>query len=538
MMTFTSIEFWALFAASFLLLEAAHFWLQSKAFRATRKWTFLAFSLTFYGLASGKLLGVMLLSIVVNHMLIRWLALRSSKAVVFLGVAFNVCLLGVFKYAYFIAGLFPEMMPQDGFQWGGFRLEQWMLPLGISFYTFQSISCLIDVHRKRLAETPSLLSFATYITFFPQLVAGPIIRAADFLPQLDETRASSMANRKRHLMMILQGFFKKLVFGDLIGVLLVDPVFDAPLEQSAWLIMLGLYGYSMQVYADFSGYTDMAQGMAGLLGMTLPKNFNFPYKASSPADFWRRWHMSLSHWWKDYVYIPLGGNRSLSWVSMASLLGALLAWGFAWNQGGGWLIVAGTGLLVAAGALMFPSFQTKLAVSTNVMLVMLMGGLWHGSHENFILWGGINGLAIVAWIWAGPSQSKWARAAGWLFTFHVVVLSRIWFRAGSITSWEEYATGPHPNDAWATALALWDQLNHLEAWKFNPTDLTFTIGAGASLLILSYVIHWLPSAWQERAQTKTATAPLWVMWLFWMLLIALNESQLAYQGKPFIYWQF
>ena len=200
--------------------------------------------------------------------------------------------------------------------------------------------------------------------------------------------------------------------------------------------------------------------------------------------------------------------------------------------------MAGTGLLVAAGALMFPSFQTKLAVSTNVMLVMLMGGLWHGSHENFILWGGINGLAIVVWVWAGPRQSWWARATGWLFTFHVVVLSRIWFRAGSITSWEEYATGPHPNDAWATALALWDQLNHLEAWQFNSGDLTTTVGTGASLLFVSYAIHWLPSAWQERAQTKTATAPLWAMWLLWMLLIALNESQLAYQSKPFIYWQF
>ena len=537
MMAFTSLGFWALFAATFLAIEWAKKAADEARFLVWRKWLYLLFSLAFYGLASGKLLLVMLASIGTNHALARWMHRSRSRLAVVLAVTFNLVLLGTFKYAYFVAGLFPEAMPAQGFQWGEFRLEQWMLPLGISFYTFQSISHALDVHRGRLPQPTSLLSFATYITFFPQLVAGPIVRAADFLPQLERRVSDSLSSQKHHLGLIVQGFMKKMVFGDWVGTLLVDPVFGAPGDHSGVDLALALYGYSLQVYADFSGYTDMAQGMAGMLGMRLPKNFDFPYKATSPADFWRRWHMSLSQWWKDYVYIPLGGNRAFSWVSIA-FLGALMGlWGMRWDETGGWLVVAGSALLLAAGSLMSPSFRTKLATSSNVLLVMLLGGLWHGSHLNFVTWGAINGLAIVAWIWLRrPSSAAWRLFLGWFCTFHIVVLSRIWFRAGSLTAWSELSEGPHPSDAWENAQLMATQLVSPQVWQTMPWSASVWMGTG--LLLVGYGIHWMPSTWQERLGQVSRQVPLWTLWLAWACLVACAVMTEQGQGKPFIYWQF
>ena len=257
-----------------------------------------------------------------------------------------------------------------------------------SLYTFQAISYIVDVHRGTLARPTSLLSLATYITFFPQLVAGPIVRAKQFLPQLQSKLwTSNQADDARHVQLILGGFLKKLVLGDLVGAWLVDPVFERPAEWVSWEVMLALYGYSLQVYADFSGYTDMAKGMAGLLGIALPENFRFPYRATSPSDFWRRWHITLSQWWKDYVYIPLGGNRRFSALSLLWVASMLFSGMVLWGELGGVLLLAGGTLLAVAGVLMAPRVQAKLATVVNVLIVMLLGGLWHGAHVNFVTWG-------------------------------------------------------------------------------------------------------------------------------------------------------
>lgn len=544
-MSFSSWTFWVLFAALFMVHAGLQKW-KNKATSTlhvrARKLLLLSFSLGFYLLAAGKLLAVMAASIVLNHLLVH--ALHRSQGirrsiVFFVALALNIGALAAFKYAFFIADLLPTNAAGT---WGGWRLDQWMLPLGISFYTFQAISYVIDVHRGTLDKPASLLSFATYLTFFPQLVAGPIVRAKAFLPQLERREGELTSSAvQSNILLLVQGMLKKMVLGDMVGAWLVDPVFADPGATSGPFVLLALYGYSLQVYADFSGYTDMAQGMAGLLGIQLPRNFDYPYRATSPSAFWRRWHMSLSAWWKDYVYIPLGGNRRFSWTT---ILFVLLAWamlGMRWDALGGWLILSGTGLLLVAAMLMAPAVQKKTATAANVLLVMLLGGLWHGAHLNFLLWGAINGTALALWVLiskpANGQINRWTQAGGWFFTFHVVVFSRIWFRAGSLLDWNESTVGPHPENAWSIAKSLCAQLQRHWSWELPPFWGTEMIW-GLWLLALGYALHLMPSSWQAQKETTLHKLPLGVLWAAWCACGCLAVWTQSSYGKPFIYWQF
>ena len=540
-MTFTSWGFWAAFAAVFLVVSGWRAWLPTAWHRPwVRQAMLLTFSLGFYTLVGGKLVAVLLLSIALNHLLAQAIHASSGfsrTGITTVAVAFNLGLLGVFKYAYFVADWWPgQALPTLLNTW---RLDQWMLPIGISFYTFQAISYVVDVHRGTLAKPASLLSFATYITFFPQLVAGPIVRAKDFLPQL--TSASWVCTPPQqsiHVQLILAGFLKKLVLGDLVGAWLVDPVFERPGDWVSWEVLLALYGYSLQVYADFSGYTDMAKGMAGLLGIALPDNFRFPYRATSPSDFWRRWHITLSQWWKDYLYIPLGGNRSLSAFSLVVALCALAGGVLWWGELGGALVLVGGALLTAAAMLMLPTFQRKVTTSINVLIVMVVGGLWHGAHLNFLTWGLLNGLILVAWVLMpkGPS-SRVRQVLGWMLTFHTVVLARIWFRAGSLISWNESTAAPHPEDAWGTAMVLWRQL---QAPPLAWSDLVWspTYAAGLALMAIGYALHFMPQGVRDAWKQQTTSVPLWLTWLLWCIATMLALWCSVSYPKPFIYWQF
>ena len=540
-MTFTSWGFWAAFAAVFLVVSGWRAWLPTAWHRPwVRQAMLLTFSLGFYTLVGGKLVAVLLLSISLNHLLAQAIHASSGSTrtgITTVAVAFNLGLLGVFKYAYFVADLWPgPALPTLLKTW---RLDQWMLPVGISFYTFQAISYVVDVHRGTLAKPASLLSFATYITFFPQLVAGPIVRAKEFLPQL--TSASWVCTPPQqsiHVQLILAGFLKKLVLGDLVGAWLVDPVFERPGDWVSWEVLLALYGYSLQVYADFSGYTDMAKGMAGLLGIALPDNFRFPYRATSPSDFWRRWHITLSQWWKDYLYIPLGGNRSLSPFSLVVALCALAGGVLCWGELGGALVLVGGALLTAAAMLMLPTFQRKVTTSINVLIVMVVGGLWHGAHLNFLTWGLLNGLILVAWVLMPKGPSSWVRQAlGWMLTFHTVVLARIWFRAGSLISWNESTAAPHPEDAWGTAMVLWRQL---QAPPLAWSDLVWspTYAAGLALMAFGYALHFMPQGVRDAWKQQTTSLPLWLTWLLWCTATMLALWCSVSYPKPFIYWQF
>ena len=539
--TFTSWAFWAAFASVLLMLSGWKRLMPERWHRPElRQGLLLAFSLGFYALVGGQLVGLLVGSILVNHLLTQamWSQRGTLRHLLLgAGIAFHLGVLGVFKYAYFVADLFPGSPLQGTLH--AWRLDQWMLPVGISFYTFQAISYIVDVHRGTLARPASLLSLATYITFFPQLVAGPIVRAKQFLPQLQANLwTSHREDDARHVRLILGGFLKKLVLGDLVGAWLVDPVFERPAEWVSWEVMLALYGYSLQVYADFSGYTDMAKGMAGLLGITLPENFRFPYRATSPSDFWRRWHITLSQWWKDYVYIPLGGNRRFSALSVLWVASMLVSGMVLWGELGGVLLLAGGTLLAVAGILMAPRVHAKLATAANVMIVMLLGGLWHGAHLNFVTWGALNGAVLVLWIvWPLRVQASWAKLLGWLITFHTVVLARIWFRAGSLIAWNESTDAPHPENAWETAQVLWKQLGQAAP---NPIDQVWspTYAGGIALLALGYALHLMPERARNWMEQQTTSKPLWLTWLLWCIATMLALWCSASYPKPFIYWQF
>ena len=539
--TFTHWMFWAAFAVLFVALSA---WqkLTSPKLQApgVRKALLLTFSLGFYWWVAGRLVLILLVSILINHILARGIAFSKGKqrwVVTSLAVGFNLLVLCTFKYAYFFADWWPNPALESSLQ--SWRLDQWMLPLGISFYTFQAISYVVDVNRGTLERPASLLSFASYITFFPQLVAGPIVRAKQFIPQLEASAwTSPRTEETRHVRLITAGFLKKVLLGDLLGSWIVDPVFAEPQVWSSFEIWMALYGYSLQVYADFSGYTDMAKGMAGLLGINLPENFQFPYRAHSPAEFWRRWHMTLSKWWKDYLYIPLGGNRNLSGFSVFCALGGIVFGIVKWQNIGGSLVIVGLTLLISASMLLFPKVQIRAGTAINVMIVMLLGGLWHGAHINFITWGALNGLVLAAWVLLGiKGQSRWSRVVGWVVTFHTVVISRIWFRSGSLIGWDDATKSPHPEKAWQTAKSMFSQLwNPPVALDTSLWSIAYI--AGMALLVTGYALHFLSPQQRNVLHLASVKSPMWLTWTVWILAASLSVWAQGDTTRPFIYWQF
>jgi len=297
----------------------------------------------------------------------------------------NLGMLAVFKYAGFFVDQFVDLLGGLGMDVSAGPLRI-ILPVGISFYTFQTMSYTIDIHRRVMAPTTSLLDFALFVGFFPQLVAGPIVRARDFLAQLaTDDRAPIETGRAGKL--IIGGLFKKVVLADTLGAELVDGVFADPGGATGLETLLAVYGYALQIYGDFSGYSDIAIGVALLLGFRFPTNFDQPYRALSLQDFWRRWHISLSSWLRDYLYIGLGGN-----------------------QGG------------------------RARTARNLLATMLLGGLWHGAGWTFVLWGAIHGVGLVAerfvpGLGSVPKASRIGRVVRGLLVFHVVCAAWVFFRS-------------------------------------------------------------------------------------------------------------
>jgi alginate O-acetyltransferase complex protein AlgI len=270
-----------------------------------------------------------------------------------------------------------------------FSVDDIVLPVGISFFTFQTISYTMDVYRRQVAPVRNIIDFGFYVSFFPQLVAGPIVRAREFIPQLYRPFVLTEKQVWHATFLIISGLVKKVVFSDYIAVNLVDRVFESPFLYSGFEILSAIYGYTLQIYCDFSGYTDVAIGLALLLGFRLPLNFNSPYKALSITEFWHRWHISLSSWLRDYLYIPLGGNR-----------------------------------------------RGKIRTNLNLMITMTLGGLWHGASWRFILWGIWHGLGLVVNKLFKPLTAKlpmWIKKpTGFFITFHFVVAGWILFRSNDL----------------------------------------------------------------------------------------------------------
>jgi D-alanyl-lipoteichoic acid acyltransferase DltB (MBOAT superfamily) len=351
----------------------------------------LGASLLFYFLWIPQYLLLLLVDIAVNYGLLRAMVRsRRPRTVLAAVLVFNLGLLGWFKYAAFLVSSVAAV-------WGLFApvalpVPQILLPLGISFYTFMIIALAVDTYRGDIEPVQSLRDYAVFMCFFPHLIAGPILRGSEFLPQLRAVAGASPEQSRRGLWLIASGLAKKVLLADLLLAPFVNVVFGAPGFASAPEHLVAVYSFAFQIYFDFSGYTDIARGAALLLGFELPFNFQEPYLSRDPAEFWRRWHMTLSRWLRDYLYVPLGGNR--------------------------------------AG---------RARMLLNLMLTMLLGGLWHGAAWNFVIWGGLHGLLLVVHRLAPRGQRpaerplRWSDAPRILLAFHAVCLLWIFFRAHSFT---------------------------------------------------------------------------------------------------------
>ena len=460
------------------------------------------------------------------------------KLLLALSVVSNLGVLFFFKYAYFAADVWNDL---TGLTWNptpfwagwsnaslgtDFVEDMILLPVGISFYTFQCLSYTIDVYRRNLKPVARFTDFAFYVSFFPQLVAGPIVRASDFVPQLYQPYRVTRAQFGLGLFWIVNGLLKKVILADFLAVHLVDRIFSQPTLYTGWENALGLLAYTMQVYADFSGYTDIAIGIALWMGFTLVQNFNSPYKASSVGEFWKRWHMSLSSWLKDYLYIPLGGNRSGSVASYLLIFAGLFGFALTATSSLVSYLLAGVVLVFLLLYQFIPAFRRGFNTNVNLMLTMLLGGLWHGPSWNFMVWGGLNGLGLLAhkqWSRIRPYRVEgWmVRGLGVLITLLFITFTRIWFRAPD----------------WSTAMSIVNQLS--TGWNVIPSlAMLAAWWRPALILAMGFAIHWIPE--RHKAWYRDLFANFNPVLL---AVISLESILLAYQfmaaeSQPFIYFQF
>lgn len=375
----------------FALIVAILYWTVSK--KEVQNSILLGASYLFYGWITPWFCFLIASSTIVDYFCGRGMGRfpHWKNRLLFVSLVSNLGLLGVFKYYNFFIENFLFVFAQLGMS-PQFSTLQIVLPVGISFYTFQTLSYTIDIYRGKLTPRKNFVEFAVFVSFFPQLVAGPIERATHFLPQIERSRIWSWERFERGIVLIIQGYFKKLVIADNI-VFYVDKIFMLE-SPGLLLLVVGTFAFSIQIYADFSGYTDIARGTAKLLGINLTKNFNFPYFAVSPSDFWRRWHISLSTWIRDYIYIPLGGSRH----------------------------------------------KTKWGYILTTMLTMFLCGLWHGAAWNYVIWGLYHGLLLVIYRFCGL-EGKWAPenrftlVISWSITYGLILFGWSIFRAPSMAWW-------------------------------------------------------------------------------------------------------
>lgn len=440
----------------------------------------ILFSYYFYYKSSGTyffLLGIVTVAdFFIAGRMARIESRARRRALLLLSLGINLGLLFYFKYTNFFYQMLAPL-------WNGsFQPLDIFLPVGISFFTFQSLSYTIDVYRRQLQPLHRLLDYAFYVSFFPQLVAGPIVRARDFIPQIRKPLFVSTEMFGQGVFFIVSGLFKKAVISDYISVNFVERIFDNPGLYSGIENLFGVYGYALQIYCDFSGYSDMAIGIALLLGFRFPINFNSPYKADSITDFWHRWHISLSTWLRDYLYISLGGNR-----------------------------------------------KGRIRTYVNLFLTMLLGGLWHGASWNFIFWGAFHGIALaIHKFWRsllgkqkGETSHGIKKVLGIILTFHFVCFCWIFFRnhtfAASWTMISQIFTNFQPQ--------LFGQL--IEGYK--PVF---------ALMALGYLLHFLPDSWENFCKREVSRMPFIVQTLLITATIYLVIQVKSSDIQPFIYFQF
>lgn len=598
---FTQFYFWAFFAmvyAVFAIIMEAGSWRKgsqtlihpSRNRLHLRNIFLMAVSWFFYYKTSGIFL-LILLFITLSDWLIakrihanRWnketgestdtKGTRKAQAWLAISIIVDLGLLCYFKYAYFFTNVVNNLLGTEfavfdlfayignGFSASGrYMVDSIILPVGISFYIFQVISYTIDVYRGHVKPVKNILDFGFYVSFFPQLVAGPIVRANEFIPQLYRPFKLSKRLAGLAVFWIINGLIKKIVLSDYLAINLIDRVFDNPLLFTGFENLFALFAYSLQVYADFSGYTDIAIGIAMLMGFYLPQNFDSPYKARNPQEFWRRWHMSLSRWLKSYLYIPLGGNRKILGKEVKDK--------------------------VRAG-------------NFNSFITMLLGGLWHGASWNFVIWGALNGAGMIVYkiwnktnwhikfalitalyigmmvaqktlqlpalnlfyiwilaIWIGASiqyiywcynklihkssndpsafdniSAKIGTCWSILQTFVFITFTRLFFRSGSNL---DPATANQ--EAWETAKNMVNQIGGAWnnsiipsfLWEYRYVVILFTLGM---------VIHWMPTRFKRWYRIQFALLPMWLMAIIAVVAIICVYQFVTADMQAFIYFQF
>ena len=583
---FTQIHFWVFFLIVFAVYTL--FCTDrplTKHRRVARNAYLFAVSLLFYYKTSGLFVLLLVFSTLLGWLLgIRMDSTPSQprrKVLMATGVTINLAVLGFFKYAYFFTDIFNATF---GTEYSiGIKI---MLPVGISFFTFQNISYIVDVYKRKIAHVSNILDFGFYTSFFPQLVAGPILRADQFVPQLYKPFFLSRRQFGIAVFWILNGLVKKLVLSDYLAVNFVDRIFENPTLYTPFENISALMLYSMQVYADFSGYTDIAIGVAMMMGFYLPMNFNSPYKATNPTDFWRRWHMSLSRWLRDYLYIPLGGNRSAGFLSYFILAAILAMASFRLHSTAFSVVAAAVMVTVVLFYFLRPGHRRTLGTNVNNMDTMLLGGLWHGASFNFITWGGLNGLGILVYKWWSkrnrgtqiaalvatcalllvlkltvggpllnmlwfmavvcfvgftvlnllPQEAKGTQRGRlvWstLLTFVFISFTRLFFRSGSNLDPAE------ANEvAWMTASLMVGQIG--SHWQL--AQIPTIIGhywAPFLLFALGMAVHWLPLRFKRRYRLWFALMPLWLMTIVVVATVVVLYQFVTADLQPFIYFQF
>jgi len=454
----------------------------------------ILFSLYFYYKTSGIWFVLLLFTATSDFFIGRLISGANNKLRKKLWVTLSVCInlgmLAYFKYTNFIYDL------AIGF-WhsiGGFMDEQLLknlvyepldifLPIGISFFTFQSLSYTIEVYRGQVKPVDRWTDYLFFVSFFPGLVAGPIVRARDFLPQMFRKPVLSYHHLGEALYLIICGLFKKCIISDYLSINFVDRIFDAPALYTGVENLMGIYGYALQIYCDFSGYSDMAIGIALLLGIRFNINFDSPYQSATITEFWRRWHISLSSWLREYLYIPLGGNR-----------------------------------------------KGKTRTYLHLAITMLLGGLWHGAALRFVLWGAIHGAALAIHKFlinnfgfkpSGATMPVWKRVLNTFFTFHIVCFSWIFFRA----------------DTMAKAKEILTQL----FTRFEPgVFLQFVTGYHTifALMVTGYILHFMPKKLDLKIQHTITRMPLWAKAILLCIAIFFVIQMKSAEIVPFIYFQF
>ncbi len=536
-MIFTRSFFWIFFTVVFLFFSILY-----KRITLRNLFLFLV-SVYFYYKTSGFYFVLLLFTVCSDYTIAQLIYRINKKWIqrVLLGVSVtvNLSILAYFKYAYFFTDSFNSIFHTDHEVWNYFAyfksnftgsgsiMDRIILPVGISFYTFQAISYTVDVYKRKIKPLNNILDFGFYVSFFPQLVAGPIVRAAEFIPQIHKPYRLNGYKFGLALFMILTGLIKKMVFGDYMAVQFIDKVYANPVIFTGFENLMAVFAYSLQVYLDFSGYTDIAIGLALLLGFRFNINFNSPYKALNVGEFWKRWHISLSSWLKDYLYIPLGGNRggSLASYILITLILIILVlltddYSLFWKLG--LLYVAAIFIYIR-----FSSFRKVIDTNINLMITMILGGLWHGSSWNFVTWGGLNGLGLVFykyWRKISPYENwnAWyVRAFKIAITFLFISFTRIWFRA--------------PDRETAEMVLM--KLRHDLDFGLAP-EIFYNFRIVFGLLLLGMVIHWLPSSLKQLYKRWFIRTHVVVKVFAVLVTAVLIWQTISAELVPFIYFQF